>query len=63
MDYNNILLAKLKIKDFNFTERLLQDAGIVSGMKVLDIGCWVGEVSFLVAKLVGELGQIINFYS
>jgi len=43
-----------------FTERLLKDAGISTGMKVLDIGCGNGEVSFLVSKLVGESGAIIG---
>ena len=43
-----------------FTERLLEDAGITTGMKVLDIGCGNGEVSFLASKLVGESGEVIG---
>ena len=43
---------------FNFTERLFRDAGITSGMSVLDIGCGLGEVSFLVADLVGDSGRV-----
>jgi SAM-dependent methyltransferase len=43
-----------------FTERLLLDAGITAGMKVLDIGCGAGEVSFLVADLVGASGQVVG---
>ncbi len=43
-----------------FTENLLKDAGISIGMKVLDIGCGNGEVSFLVSKLVGESGEVIG---
>ena len=43
-----------------FTERLLRDAGIVSGMKVIDAGCGNGEVTFLVAKLVGPEGLVLG---
>jgi ubiquinone/menaquinone biosynthesis C-methylase UbiE len=43
-----------------FTERLLKDAGISIGMKVIDIGCGNGEVSFLVSKLVGESGEVVG---
>ena len=42
------------------TERLLVDAGISPGMRVLDIGCGVGDVSFLIAALVGEHGQVLG---
>ena len=44
----------------SMTERLLVDAGITSGMRVLDIGCGRGEVSLLLAKLVGEGGQVLG---
>ena len=36
-----------------FTRQLLQLAGIDSGMRVLDVGCGSGDVTFLVADLVG----------
>jgi hypothetical protein len=35
------------------TERMLADAGIGTGMRVLDVGCGRGDVSFMVARLVG----------
>jgi len=35
------------------TERLLRDAGIGAGMRVLDLGCGVGDASFMIARLVG----------
>lgn len=44
----------------DFTERLLSDAGITPGMRVLDVGCGSGDVSFLLAQLVGEEGQVIG---
>jgi cyclopropane fatty-acyl-phospholipid synthase-like methyltransferase len=35
------------------TEHFLRGAGITSGMRVLDIGCGMGDVTILVAELVG----------
>ena len=40
------------------TERVLGKAGITTGMRVLDLGCGVGDVSFLVAELVGPTGSV-----
>jgi SAM-dependent methyltransferase len=42
------------------TERFLLDAGLLPGMRVLDIGCGRGDVSFLAARLVGEQGQVVG---
>jgi len=42
------------------TERFLRDAGIVSGMRVLDIGCGMGDVTMLIAHLVGPAGRIVS---
>lgn len=42
------------------TERMLRAAGIGPGMHVLDVGCGVGEVSFLVAGLVGPGGSVVG---
>jgi SAM-dependent methyltransferase len=42
------------------TERMLRAAGIDSGMRVLDVGCGVGDVSFLVAELVGPSGAVVG---
>jgi SAM-dependent methyltransferase len=43
-----------------FTERLLRDAGISCGMRVLDIGCGTGDVSLLAADLVGPTGTVVG---
>lgn len=43
-----------------FTRRLLQDAGIVAGMRVLDVGCGGGDVTFLAADLVGPGGTVLG---
>ena len=42
------------------TERFLRDAGISSGMRVLDIGCGMGDVTMIVAQLVGTAGHVIS---
>jgi len=42
------------------TERFFRDAGIVSGMRVLDIGCGMGDVTMLAAQLVGPAGRIVS---
>lgn len=41
------------------TERLLRGAGIAKGMRVLDVGCGAGDVSLLLAELVGRDGRVV----
>ena len=43
-----------------FTRRMLQDAGLAPGMRVLDVGCGAGDVAFLCAALVGPTGGVIG---
>ena len=43
-----------------FTEHLLRRAGISTGMRVLDLGCGVGDVSLLAARLVGRRGRVTS---
>jgi ubiquinone/menaquinone biosynthesis C-methylase UbiE len=40
------------------TRQLFQRAGLAPGMRVLDIGCGVGEVAFLAAELVATEGRV-----
>lgn len=42
------------------TERLFQAAGIGPGDAVLDVGCGVGDVSMLAARLVGPTGMVVG---
>jgi 2-polyprenyl-3-methyl-5-hydroxy-6-metoxy-1,4-benzoquinol methylase len=42
------------------TEEVLRAAGIASGMRVLDVGCGAGDVSFLAATLVGSGGSVVG---
>jgi SAM-dependent methyltransferase len=44
----------------DLTEDVLRRAGIGSGMHVLDLGCGVGDVSLLAARLVGEAGSVLG---
>lgn len=43
-----------------FTEHLVRRAGIAAGMQVLDIGCGVGDVSLLAARIVGRSGRVTS---
>lgn len=40
------------------TEQLLKDAGLRAGMRILDLGCGIGDVSFVAARLVGPDGNV-----
>jgi ubiquinone/menaquinone biosynthesis C-methylase UbiE len=42
------------------TEHFLRRAGLVPGMRVLDIGCGGGDVSLLAAEIVGPSGAVVG---
>lgn len=42
------------------TETILKMAGLEAGMKVLDIGCGVGDVSLAAARIVGRTGHVLG---
>src|SRR5262245_48520993 len=42
------------------TRRLFEDAGITTGMKVLDLGSGAGDVAFIAAELVGPTGRVVG---
>ena len=42
------------------TQQFFLDAGIRPGMRVLDVGCGVGDVSLLAADLVGPDGTVVG---
>lgn len=43
-----------------FTERLLCDAGVGAGMRVVDLGCGRGDVTQMLAELVGPEGEVVG---
>jgi len=40
------------------TERFLKRAGLWAGMRILDLGCGIGDVSLIAARLVGPQGLV-----
>ena len=42
------------------TRQFLSEAGLVKGMRVLDVGSGAGHVAVLAAELVGDAGQVIG---
>jgi ubiquinone/menaquinone biosynthesis C-methylase UbiE len=42
-----------------FTQQLFLRAGLASGMRVLDLGCGVGELSLMAARIVGPQGSVV----
>ncbi|MGH8553365.1 MAG: class I SAM-dependent methyltransferase, partial [Methylococcales bacterium] len=42
------------------TRRFFLDAGIVAGMRVLDVGSGAGDTAFLAAEIVGADGEVIG---
>jgi ubiquinone/menaquinone biosynthesis C-methylase UbiE len=43
-----------------YTERLMRNAEIGPGMRVLDLGCGAGDVSMLAAEFVGPSGSVVG---
>lgn len=43
------------------TRRFVEAAGVSAGMRVLDVGSGAGDVSMLLADLVGPGGEVIGF--
>jgi SAM-dependent methyltransferase len=42
------------------TRRFLAGAGILPGMRVLDVGCGAGDTSLLAASFVGDTGEVVG---
>jgi SAM-dependent methyltransferase len=53
------LLLQARLYDDD-TEHALRQAGLRPGMRVLDVGCGPGDVSFVAARLVGPTGTVLG---
>ena len=42
------------------TERLLREAGLAPGMRVLDVGCGAGDVALIASRIVGPTGAVVG---
>jgi SAM-dependent methyltransferase len=42
------------------TRRILLSAGVGPGMRVLDVGCGAGDVTLLIAEMVGSAGHVVG---
>ena len=53
------LVSQARLVD-PITRRSFLEAGLAPGMRVLDVGSGVGDVSFLVVELIGASGEVIG---
>jgi SAM-dependent methyltransferase len=52
---------KSQADDLNtFTRHMLEDAGLTTGMTVLDVGSGAGDVALLAAQMVGPPGKVVG---
>lgn len=61
--YSERELERLEIQGAFYeaiTGRLLRAAGLAPAMRVLDVGCGVGDVAFLAAEMVGPSGSVVG---
>ena len=62
LGHSDAELERLKLQSSVFevvTRRMFRECGIQAGMRVLDIGCGVGDVSMLLADAVGPSGKVV----
>jgi SAM-dependent methyltransferase len=58
LEVQRLLLQSAIIRPI--TIRLLREAGLSAGMRVLDLGCGTGDVAMLAADLVGRSGSVVG---
>src|SRR5215471_4104994 len=62
LGHSDFEIARLKVRAAalaDITRRLIRECGIAPGMRVLDIGCGAGDVSMLLAEVVGPSGLVV----
>jgi ubiquinone/menaquinone biosynthesis C-methylase UbiE len=63
LGHDNVEVQRLLLQGrlYNdYSEHALQLAGLRPGMRVLDVGCGPGDVSFIAARLVGRRGTVLG---
>lgn len=63
LGYSDLEFERLELQAAllgDLTDDLLRRAGVTTGMRVLDIGCGVGDVSLAAARLVGPSGSVLG---
>jgi ubiquinone/menaquinone biosynthesis C-methylase UbiE len=63
LGHSDLELARLERQAEIFgaeTREVLRSAGLKNGMRVLDVGCGVGDVSMAAAQLVGPTGTVLG---
>jgi ubiquinone/menaquinone biosynthesis C-methylase UbiE len=43
-----------------YTEKFFREAGIGTGLRVLDLGSGIGDVAMLIAQIVGPTGEVVG---
>jgi ubiquinone/menaquinone biosynthesis C-methylase UbiE len=57
-EYDRLIRQAARVAPY--TERLFREAGIGEGQRVLDLGSGVGDVSMLLARIVGPSGEVLG---
>jgi ubiquinone/menaquinone biosynthesis C-methylase UbiE len=63
LGHDELELERLKLQGQTldpYTRRMIHDCGIQPGMRVLDIGSGVGDVTMLLAETVGPSGAVVG---
>jgi SAM-dependent methyltransferase len=63
LGHSNSELERLMVQSQvlgDLTSEVLRRAGVTVGMRVVDLGCGPGDVSFLAASLVGSSGSVLG---
>jgi ubiquinone/menaquinone biosynthesis C-methylase UbiE len=59
-NYEHERLIRQAARIAPYTERLFREAGIGLGQRVLDLGSGVGDVAMLLARIVGQTGEVVG---
>src|SRR5262245_65765231 len=57
-EYERLMLQARMLRPY--TEKFFRAAGLVPGMRVLDVGSGVGDVALLAADIIGPGGRVLG---